>query len=200
MSERNHPPLEQLINPILFQDLPGLLALFEHQMDAVHAHPAPPEPENSTEPIQLLATPVLVLYAPLPTLALDAGDCSIIPVVQMVHLTFDAVATDFRLTMYLNMLDTSTFGQRIPSMFNHRRALVLDIVDLVHDLFTNPYTVREQLARTIMELEIEDLMESESDSDREEDILLLHDLYTKHYLFSQSSINLSKTYSPEDLM
>ncbi|CAH7685130.1 hypothetical protein BY996DRAFT_6523250 [Phakopsora pachyrhizi] len=50
---------------------------------------------------------------------------------------------------------------------------------------------REQLARTIRELEIEDLMESESDSDREEDILLLHDLHTKCYL---------KTYSPEDLM
>ncbi|KAI8448288.1 hypothetical protein BY996DRAFT_8422721 [Phakopsora pachyrhizi] len=59
---------------------------------------------------------------------------------------------------------------------------------------------REQLARAIMELEIEDLMELESDSDREEDILLLHDLYTKHYLFSQLSINLSKIYSPEDLM
>ncbi|KAI8443759.1 hypothetical protein BY996DRAFT_6575528 [Phakopsora pachyrhizi] len=58
-----------------------------------------------------------------------------------------------------------------------------------------PYNLssREQLARTIKELEIEDLIESESDSDREEDILLLHDLYTKRYL-------LSKTYSPEDLM
>ncbi|KAI8456849.1 hypothetical protein BY996DRAFT_6506947 [Phakopsora pachyrhizi] len=51
-----------------------------------------------------------------------------------------------------------------------------------------------------MELEIEDLMESESDSDREEDILLLHDLYTKRYLVPQSSNKLSKTYSPEDLM
>ncbi|CAH7667251.1 hypothetical protein PPACK8108_LOCUS1653 [Phakopsora pachyrhizi] len=71
-----------------------------------------------------------------------------------------------------------------------------------HPLIIMPcnHSSREQLARTIMELEIEDLMESESDSDREEDILLLHDLYTKHYLFSQSSINLSKTYSPEDLM
>ncbi|CAH7666958.1 hypothetical protein PPACK8108_LOCUS1324 [Phakopsora pachyrhizi] len=47
-----------------------------------------------------------------------------------------------------------------------------------------PYTLspREQLAKTIRELEIEDLMESESNSDREEDILLLHDLYTKRYL------------------
>ncbi|KAI8443381.1 hypothetical protein BY996DRAFT_6608770 [Phakopsora pachyrhizi] len=43
---------------------------------------------------------------------------------------------------------------------------------------------REQLARTI----------------REEDILLLHDLYTKCYLVPQSSIKLSKTYSPKDLM
>ncbi|CAH7689341.1 hypothetical protein PPACK8108_LOCUS24396 [Phakopsora pachyrhizi] len=58
----------------------------------------------------------------------------------------------------------------------------------------------EQLAKTIRELEIEDLMESESDSDREEDILLLHDLYTKRYLVPQSSNKLSKTYSPEDLM
>ncbi|KAI8445076.1 hypothetical protein BY996DRAFT_6463264 [Phakopsora pachyrhizi] len=55
----------------------------------------------------------------------------------------------------------------------------------------------EQLARTIRELEIEDLMESESNSDREEDILLLHDLYTKCYLVPQSSIKLSKTYSVE---
>ncbi|CAH7683096.1 hypothetical protein PPACK8108_LOCUS16394 [Phakopsora pachyrhizi] len=54
-----------------------------------------------------------------------------------------------------------------------------------------PHTLspREQLAQTIRELEIEDLMESESDSDREEDILLLHDLYTKRYLVTQSSIN-----------
>ncbi|CAH7667453.1 hypothetical protein PPACK8108_LOCUS1855 [Phakopsora pachyrhizi] len=58
----------------------------------------------------------------------------------------------------------------------------------------------EQLARTIRELEIEDLMESESDSDREDDILLLHDLYTKRYLVPQSSIKLLKTYFPEDLM
>ncbi|KAI8445792.1 hypothetical protein BY996DRAFT_6501477 [Phakopsora pachyrhizi] len=65
-----------------------------------------------------------------------------------------------------------------------------------------PYTLssREQLAKTIRELEIEDLMESESDSDREEDILLLHDLYTKRYLVTQSSNKLLKTYSPEDLM
>ncbi|KAI8453752.1 hypothetical protein BY996DRAFT_7137417 [Phakopsora pachyrhizi] len=34
----------------------------------------------------------------------------------------------------------------------------------------------------------------------EEDILLLHDLYTKRYLVPQSSIKLLKTYSPEDLM
>ncbi|CAH7685637.1 hypothetical protein PPACK8108_LOCUS20205 [Phakopsora pachyrhizi] len=40
----------------------------------------------------------------------------------------------------------------------------------------------------------------ETDSDREEDILLLHDLYTKRYLVTQSSNKLSKTYSPEDLM
>ncbi|CAH7672778.1 hypothetical protein PPACK8108_LOCUS7610 [Phakopsora pachyrhizi] len=59
---------------------------------------------------------------------------------------------------------------------------------------------REQLAQTIRELEIEDLMELESDSDREEDILLLHDLYTKCYLVPHSSIKLSKTYSTEDLM
>ncbi|CAH7671396.1 hypothetical protein BY996DRAFT_6611128 [Phakopsora pachyrhizi] len=59
---------------------------------------------------------------------------------------------------------------------------------------------REQLAITIGELEIEDLKESESGSGREEDILLLHDLYTKRYLAPQSSIKLSKTYSPEDLM
>ncbi|KAI8454348.1 hypothetical protein BY996DRAFT_6492039 [Phakopsora pachyrhizi] len=65
-----------------------------------------------------------------------------------------------------------------------------------------PYTLssREQLAKTIRELEIEDLMESESNSDREEDILLLHDLYTKRYLVTQSSNKLLKTYSPEDLM
>ncbi|CAH7667947.1 hypothetical protein BY996DRAFT_8535899 [Phakopsora pachyrhizi] len=50
------------------------------------------------------------------------------------------------------------------------------------------------------ELEIEDLMESEFNSDREEDILLLHDLYTKHYLVPQSSIKLLKTYSTENLM
>ncbi|KAI8450134.1 hypothetical protein BY996DRAFT_7407701 [Phakopsora pachyrhizi] len=43
-------------------------------------------------------------------------------------------------------------------------------------------------------------MELESNSDREEDILLLHDLYTKRYLVPRSSIKLSKKYSPEDLM
>ncbi|KAI8454417.1 hypothetical protein BY996DRAFT_6538393 [Phakopsora pachyrhizi] len=58
----------------------------------------------------------------------------------------------------------------------------------------------EQYAQTIRELEIEDLMESESNSDREEDILLLHNLYTKCYLAPCSSIKLLKTYSTEDLM
>ncbi|KAI8444171.1 hypothetical protein BY996DRAFT_6569272 [Phakopsora pachyrhizi] len=50
------------------------------------------------------------------------------------------------------------------------------------------------------ELNIEDLMELESNSDREDAILLLHDLYTKCYLAARSSIKLSKTYSTEDLM
>ncbi|CAH7666004.1 hypothetical protein PPACK8108_LOCUS309 [Phakopsora pachyrhizi] len=59
---------------------------------------------------------------------------------------------------------------------------------------------REQLAQTIRELEIEDLMELESNSDMEEDILLLYELYTKHYLVPQSSMKLSKTYSTKDLM
>ncbi|CAH7689785.1 hypothetical protein PPACK8108_LOCUS24922 [Phakopsora pachyrhizi] len=59
---------------------------------------------------------------------------------------------------------------------------------------------REQLAKTIRESEIEDLIESESNSDREEDILLLHDIYTKCYLVPRSSNKLSKTYPPEDLM
>ncbi|CAH7686466.1 hypothetical protein PPACK8108_LOCUS21115 [Phakopsora pachyrhizi] len=59
---------------------------------------------------------------------------------------------------------------------------------------------REQLAQTIRELGIEDLVNLESSSVRGEDILLLHDLYTKCYLVPQTSIKLLKTYSTEDLM
>ncbi|CAH7689893.1 hypothetical protein PPACK8108_LOCUS25069 [Phakopsora pachyrhizi] len=47
---------------------------------------------------------------------------------------------------------------------------------------------------------IKDLIELESNSEREEDILLLHDLYTKGYLVPRSSIKHSKTYTIEDLM
>ncbi|KAI8442582.1 hypothetical protein BY996DRAFT_8546971, partial [Phakopsora pachyrhizi] len=39
-----------------------------------------------------------------------------------------------------------------------------------------------------------------ADAIGKEDILLLHDLYTKCYLVTQSSNKLLKTYSPEDLM
>ncbi|KAI8448080.1 hypothetical protein BY996DRAFT_7630457, partial [Phakopsora pachyrhizi] len=49
-------------------------------------------------------------------------------------------------------------------------------------------------------MELIKFQQSESNLDREEDILLLHDLYTKRYLVPQSSIKLSKTYSTEDLM
>ncbi|CAH7667792.1 hypothetical protein PPACK8108_LOCUS2216 [Phakopsora pachyrhizi] len=66
-------------------------------------------------------------------------------------------------------------------------------------LIRYPYLSKD-LGVAAGELEIEDLMESESDSDREEDILLLHDLYTKRYLVTRSSNKLSNTYSPEDLM
>ncbi|CAH7689938.1 hypothetical protein PPACK8108_LOCUS25123 [Phakopsora pachyrhizi] len=204
MSERNHPPLEQLIDLILFQDLPGLLALFKPQTDAVHTYPAPPEP------IQLLATPVLVLYAPPPTLALDAGvavnsvPAPKFPVVvasnvaaapepiAVVNLS-SSPSSDNSKPQYLGLLYNPCgangppnfccrryaflaedvfeyarhihiwaedfkglvlyllarmqryfvrFPARSPSMFNHCRALVLNIVDLVHDLFTNPYTTR----------------------------------------------------------
>ncbi|CAH7667588.1 expressed protein, partial [Phakopsora pachyrhizi] len=67
MSDRNNPPLEQLIDPSLFQDLPGLIALFGPPMDTVPTHPSLPEPEISSEPIQLTLTPVTAPYTPPPT-------------------------------------------------------------------------------------------------------------------------------------
>ncbi|CAH7675151.1 hypothetical protein PPACK8108_LOCUS10119 [Phakopsora pachyrhizi] len=52
---------------------------------------------------------------------------------------------------------------------------------------------REQLAKTIRELEIEDLMESELDSDREEDILSYNPLNTNS-INNHSSINRQPIY------
>ncbi|CAH7685453.1 hypothetical protein PPACK8108_LOCUS19977 [Phakopsora pachyrhizi] len=67
MSDGNNPPLKQLIDPSLFQDLPGLPALFGPPMDTVPTHPSLPEPEISSEPIQLTLTPVTAPYTPPPT-------------------------------------------------------------------------------------------------------------------------------------
>ncbi|CAH7685613.1 hypothetical protein PPACK8108_LOCUS20173 [Phakopsora pachyrhizi] len=76
------------------------------------------------------------------------------------------------------------------------KEIYLDFKDyLMHNSWS-----KEQLAQTIRELEIEHLKESESDSDMEDDILLLNDLYTKCYVVPQALKKHSKSYSAEDLM
>ncbi|CAH7689880.1 hypothetical protein PPACK8108_LOCUS25049 [Phakopsora pachyrhizi] len=51
------------------------------------------------------------------------------------------------------------------------------------------HSCRGQLTQTIRELEIGNLMESESNSDLEDEILLLNDLYTKYYVAPQALKN-----------
>ncbi|KAI8453818.1 hypothetical protein BY996DRAFT_8490114 [Phakopsora pachyrhizi] len=132
--------------------------------------------------------------------------------------SLEAVDKDFTPTRKGSQLDESTssnFQKKskedlhiLSPIYDTSPVLVKHIsnrmnIGLTPQLLSEPFGAIhaiEQLARTIGELEIEDLMELESGSDREEDILLLHDLYTKRYLVPQSSIKLSKTYSPKDLM
>ncbi|KAI8446901.1 hypothetical protein BY996DRAFT_6472669 [Phakopsora pachyrhizi] len=119
---------------------------------------------------------------------------------QLASYSFNVIVCMSSNKLYIKFVYLSAIQSFGPN--NQVYILANNLVKKPHPLIIMPCNLssREQLARAIRELEIEDLMELEFDSDREEDILLLHDLYTKRYLVPQSSIKLLKTYSPEDLL